>query len=226
MIPSLALFLSACSPTVRNPMPLDQLATETANSPFKEYLIQPGDQLDIKFYYNPELNEQITVRPDGRISLQLAGEIDAVGRTPANLTDLLTEKYSAELNDPKITVIVRTFNLQRIYVDGEVKNPGLFTLMEPTTILQSIAQAGGLKESARTKEIVLIRRSADNTFTSTVIDLETSLDGSSPQQDIALMPQDIIYVPRSRIANVNRWIDQYIRRNIPVPLSIGAAITP
>ena len=220
-----ALFLvSACTPAVRNPLPLDQLSDQAANIPSQEYRIQSGDQLDVKFFYNTELNEQITVRPDGRISLQLAGEIKAAGLTPAELTDLLIRKYAAELNNPKITVIVRSFTSQRIYVDGEVNKPGLVVLVAPTTVLQSIAQAGGLKDSARTDEVILIRRSADNKFTATMLNLETALDGSDAKQDIVLMPQDIIYVPRSHIANVNKWVDMYVRKNIPVTMGIGATV--
>jgi polysaccharide biosynthesis/export protein len=218
------LLLSACAPAVRNPLPLDQLTAQAAKTPLQEYRIQSGDLLDVKFYYNAELNEQITVRPDGRISLQLAGEIKAAGLTPAQLTDLLTRTYAPELKNPAITVIVRSFSLQRIYVDGEVYKPGLVNLVTPTTVLQSISQAGGLKDSARIDEIILIRQSADNKFTATMLNLEKALDGTDTKQDVILMPQDIIYVPKSHIANVNMWVDQYVRKNIPVTMGVGATV--
>jgi protein involved in polysaccharide export with SLBB domain len=218
------LLLNACTPAVKNPFPLDQLTSQASNNPPQEYRIQPGDQLDIKFFYNTELNEQITVRPDGRISLQLVGEIKAAGLTPAQLTDLLTKTYAAELNKPAITVIIRSFSLQRVFVDGEVNKPGLVILVAPTTALQSISQAGGLKDTARTDEVILIRQNADNKYTATMLNLEKALEGSDTKQDILLMPLDIIYVPRSHIANVNVWIDQYIRKNIPVPITVGGTI--
>lgn len=219
-----SLLLSACAPAVRNPLPLEQLTAQAAKTPLQEYRIQSGDLLDVKFYYNADLNEQITVRPDGRISLQLAGEIKAAGLTPAQLTDLLAKTYASELKNPAITVIVRSFSLQRIYVDGEVNKPGLVNLVAPTTVLQSISQAGGLKDTARTDEIILIRQGADNKFTATMLNLEKVLDGTDFKQDIALMPQDIIYVPKSHIANVNVWVDQYVRKNIPVTMGIGATV--
>ena len=84
-----------------------------------------GDQLEVKFFYNPELNEQVIVRPDGRISLQLANEIMVAGLTPLELTDLLKKKYSTEISKPEITIIVRTFTSQRVFVDGEVNRAGL-----------------------------------------------------------------------------------------------------
>jgi len=216
------LLLSSCTPAVRNPLPLVQLTEQAADIPPQEYRIQPGDLLDVKFFYNTELNEQITVRPDGRISLQLAGEIRAAGLTPAQLTDLLTRTYSAELRNPVITVIVRSFSAQRVYVDGEVNKPGQVNLVAPTTALQSISQAGGLKDTARTDEVIIIRRSVDNKYTATMLNLEKALDGTDAKQDIVLLPLDIIYVPRSHITNVNVWIDQYIRKNIPVSFSLGS----
>ena len=224
LFPILLLLLTACTATVRDPFPLDQLTTQAKIDPPVEYKIQPGDQLDVKFFYNPELNEQITVRPDGRISMQLVKEIMAAGMTPAQLTDLLTAKYGKELQQPELTVIVRSFNAQRIYVDGEVNKPGLVQLVDPTTVLQSISQAGGLKDTARTDEVILIRRSANNKFTATMLNLEKALDGTDTKQDIVLMPLDIIYVPRSHIANVNLWIDLYVRKNLPVTMGIGANV--
>jgi len=216
----LPLLLSGCRSAVRDPLPLDQFAAQAAIISTQEYLIQPGDQLDIKFFYNPELNEQITVRPDGRIALQLAGEIKTAGLTPAQLTAQLTKTYSAELNNPKITVIVRTFSSQRVYVDGEVNKPGLVVLTAPTTALQSIAQAGGLKDTARSNEVILIRRGADNRFMSTMLNLDKAIDGTDAAQNVPLVPYDVVYVPKSHIANADVWVDQYIRRMIPVAFAL------
>ena len=214
------ILLCACNSAITNPVPLNQITTQASNRPLQEYRIQPGDNLDVKFFYNKDLNEQIIVRPDGKISLQLVGELNAADLTPAQLTDELTRAYAVELNDPKITVIVRSFNSQRVYVDGEVNRPGLINLVIPTTALQSISQAGGLKDTARIDEIILIRRSADNTFTSTMLNLAKALDGTDMKQNIVLVSQDIIYVPKSHIANLDMWVDQYIRQLIPIPFSI------
>ena len=88
------------------------------------YVIHAGDQLDIKFFYNPELNESVVVRPDGKISLQLIDEIQAAGLQPAELDQKLTDLYSRELKKPVLTVIVRSFTGQRVYVGGEVMPGG------------------------------------------------------------------------------------------------------
>lgn len=218
------ILLTGCTPAVKNPSAIDNALMKTANNTLPEYRIQPGDQLDIKFFYNQELNEQITVRPDGRISLQLAKEITAAGMTPAQLNVLLTNTYAVDLENPEIAVIVRSFSAQRVYVDGEVNKPGLVTLVGPMTVLQTISQAGGLKDSARLNEVIIIRRATDNNFINMVVNLENMIDGTDKNQDIVLHPSDIIYVPKSHIANVNQWIDLYIRKNVPIPLGIGVGV--
>ncbi len=187
----------------------------------QEYKIHVGDRLDIKFFYNPELNEIVTVRPDGRIALQLVNEIIAVGMTPEELTKLLKENYSIEIKNPEIAVIVRSFGSQSIHVGGEVSNPGILTLVGPMTVLQSLTRAGGLKNTSRLDEIIVIRRNTDKRPVVIHVNLKKVIDGTDMRQDIILMPYDIVYVPKSQIANINQWVAQYIRNNIPIPISIN-----
>lgn len=190
----------------------------------KEYRIQPGDQLDIKLFYNPELNEQLTVRTDGRITLQLVNDVVAAGLTPAELTAVLTKAYAGDLANPKVAVIVRTSIADRVFVDGEVNRAGLITLTGPMTVLQSISQAGGMKDTAKMEEVIVLRKGDDGKMTAIPADLENVLQGAGAQQDILLRPNDIVYVPKSTISNVNSWIDQYIRKNIPLPIGLGYSL--
>jgi protein involved in polysaccharide export with SLBB domain len=213
----LCLLLAACGSTVRN-IPAAKPGDPRVSSPAvpgEEYRIQPGDMLDIKFFYSPELNEQMPVRPDGRIALQLAEEIQAAGLTPGELTTVLKEKYSRELRKPDVVVIVRTFGNQRIYVDGEVSKPGLFPLTGPTTVLQAIAQAGGFVYTGNTTDVVVIRRGAENQPVAMLVNMEKVYDGTDMGQDIYLRPFDIVYVPKTAIANANLWIEQYLTRMVP-----------
>ena len=126
------------------------------------YTIAPGDELDIKFFFNPELNETITVRPDGMISLQLIDEIQAAGLQPAELDQKLTDLYSRELRKPVLTVIVRSFTRQRVYVGGEVNTPGLIELSGGLTALQAVFQSAGFKETADPAETLVIRKGENN----------------------------------------------------------------
>uniref|UniRef100_C6E400 Polysaccharide export protein n=1 Tax=Geobacter sp. (strain M21) TaxID=443144 RepID=C6E400_GEOSM len=185
-----------------------------------EYRIQPGDLLDVKFFYNPELNESLTVRPDGRITLQLVNDVVAAGLTPAELTTNLTKAYAPELTSPRIAVIVKTSVLERVFVDGEVFRAGLVSLVGPTTVLQAISQAGGMKDSAKSGEVLLVRKAADNSTQVMRLDVKKLREGVATQ-DILLRPNDIVYVPKSTIANINTWIDMYIRKNVPLPVGIG-----
>jgi polysaccharide biosynthesis/export protein len=194
--------------------------------PTGEYRIQIGDALDIKFFYHPELNESVIVRPDGRISLQLVYEVQAAGLSPEQLRQILREKYEPQISKPEIAIIVRSFNAQKVYVDGEVAKPGLVPLAGPMTVLQSIASAGGLKDTARSNEIILIRRGPENRPATMLVNVQKAIDGSDPTQDLSLQPADIVFVPKSPIANVNLWIDQYIRKNIPINFGLYYNLVP
>jgi protein involved in polysaccharide export with SLBB domain len=219
---SAVIFLISCaSPVVKNPTPIsrDQRPYST-----DEYRIQIGDVLDVKFYYNPELNDSVTVRPDGRISLQLAPEVMAAGITPIDLAGQLRERYRSELRNPQVTVIVRSFGSQRMFVDGEVGAPGLVTLTGPLTVMQAIAESGGFKDTARYNEVLVIRRTAAKKPHVMTINLENAINGTDLGQDIFVLPFDIVYVPKSPIANVNVWVDQYIRKMIPIPFGFGWTI--
>ena len=220
LIGVLVASLSASGTAATSGPPQAPQGSPPAAAADSEYRIQVGDQLDIKFFFNPELNEQVTVRPDGRISLQLIPELVVSDMTPAALTKQLTQLYATDLKQPRVTVIVRGFGSQRVFVDGEVGKPGMVPILGLMTALQAIAEAGGMTKTARQSEVIVIRRGAPGKPITFSVDLKKAHDGSDLSQDIALAPFDIIYVPRSRVANVNLWMDQYIRQNIPIPFSI------
>jgi protein involved in polysaccharide export with SLBB domain len=192
-----------------------------ARAPGPEYRIQIGDRLEIKFFYSPELNEQVIVRPDGRISLQLIPELEVTNLTLAMLAKQLTERYAADLNQPQVTVMVREFGTQRVFVDGEVGTPGMVPILGRMTALQAISQAGGMKDTARSTEVIVIRRGPGDAPVAFKADLKKARDGGDLAQDVILAPLDIIYVPRSRIANVNLFVDQYIRKVLPFDWVVG-----
>lgn len=213
---AIPLAITACGgPVVKNPTPVASVKAITP-IPEPQYNIQAGDNLEFKFFYNPELNEAITVRPDGRVSLQLVGEVTAAGRTPSEFENELKEKYANFLATPEVTVIVRSFSAHKIYVDGEVNKPGVVDLNGRMTTLQSIIYAGGLKQTARVNEVVLIRRGMGAAPQAIPVDLEKVIDGTDITQDVFLAPYDIVYVPRSSIANANLWVEQYLRNTILV----------
>ena len=175
------------------------------------YSIQPGDELDIKFFYNPELNEVVTVRPDGMITLQLIDDVEVAGMAPAELDALLTKKYAKELRKPVLSVIVRTFSGQRVFVGGEVARPGLISLAPRMHPVQAIFQAGGFRDTAKPEAALVIRKGEENKPIPFQLDLKNAMNGKGEAASFELQPNDIVYIPKSNIAKVNEFVDNYIR---------------
>lgn len=208
--------------------PVHNASTITATVPpagAGPYRIGIGDDLEVKSFYNPELDEKATVRPDGKIALPLVGDIVAAGKTPEELANELTQKYSTELRQPQVSVLMRTFSAQRVYVAGQVNKAGLVPLAGPLTVLQAIAASEGFQQDARLDEVYVIRRGEGNRPMVAKVDLKAVMHGDIAQ-DMLLTAYDIVYVPRSRIANVNRWVDQYIRKMIPVDFTFAYRVDP
>ena len=133
--------------------------TEQAPPPaYRPYRIQVGDMFDVKVYNNPDLCENLVVRPDGRVSLLLANEVQAAGLTPAELGHVITGMYAKRLHNPEIAIIMRKFAGNRVYVGGEVNSPTEVLIEGSLTLLQAIYKAGGFKEeTAKLKSVVLLR---------------------------------------------------------------------
>jgi protein involved in polysaccharide export with SLBB domain len=178
-----------------------------------DYLIQPGDQLDIKFFYNPELNETVIVRPDGKISLQLVDELKAAGVSPAQLDQLLTTVYARELREPELTVIVRQPNaqVQQVYVGGEVGRPGMVPLIGNMTPLQAIIQAQGFSETANMEEVVIIRKGPNAEPIPYRMNVQDMVDGEPSISTFTLNSLDVIYVSKSKIAEINKFVREYLK---------------
>jgi len=174
----------------------------------------PGDVLEIRFFYNPELNDSQTVRPDGKITLQLVGEVAVQGKTPEELRGELKQLFALELRKPEVTVIVRSLFDRRVYVGGEVRTPGLILVPGRMTALEAIMQAGGFDMRAANLNNVVIIRHKDGKRYGCALNFKEILQGKEGQL-FYLEPQDIVYVPRTDIVKVNQWIDQYINKIIP-----------
>jgi len=122
-----------------------------------EYKVGPGDKLRIEVYKDPQLSQSVQVRPDGKITLPLVGDMEATGRTPIELRDTIAKSLRDYVNNPTVTVIVVEALASQVFVMGEVNHPGTMQLHGPTTILQALAMAGGFKEFANTKDVKVLR---------------------------------------------------------------------
>lgn len=185
-----------------------------------EYVLQPYDTLEIKYFYNPELNDTVTIRPDGKISLQMIDEVRAAGLTPAQLDELLTQKYGLLLNRVMITVIVRTFTDQKVYVGGEVFLPQVVTLTGRMNAIQAVFLAGGFKPDAKISNVIIVSRGPDNKPIAREVNLKRAIDGSLDFDEYRLKPFDIVYVPQTRIASIDQFLS-HIYRFIPPQVGFG-----
>lgn len=181
-----------------------------------DYRITPGDELALHFDFMPEMNATQTVRPDGRIDLPLIGTQQAAGLTADQLRDQLHTAYAAKVRRPDLSIdIVRGFANQQVFVGGEVTRPGVQRLTPSMTALQAILVAEGFRDTANPGKVAILRRGPDGGAQVIPVDVDAVMDLKEGSSDVALQPFDVVLVPRSTIANIDLWIDQYIRRVIP-----------
>ncbi len=214
----LCLSATACvAPGPRQPMDLPTTASsspEPADLP--AYRIQIADRLQIRFYRNPELDQEVVVRPDGKISLPFIDDVLCAGSTPRDLDRLLTKQYAGELSIPDITVIVLEFGAQKVYVTGQVYKPGLYELIGQKTVYQLIKEAGGFDIGARRTHVVLIRRMPDGEYIGRRLNLKEVEYGRDPGADVPLQPGDMVHIPNNAISNMGEFVTLYIRNLLPV----------
>jgi polysaccharide export outer membrane protein len=217
-----ALMLTAfgCGGSINPAVTMEQMASEPSN----DQMLAPGDVVEIKFLYNSELDQKdVRVRPDGKIALPLIGDITAQGKDINVLQEELNRTYAAELKKPAVTLTAKTLRNSRVYVGGEVNKPGDIEVPGRLTAFEAIGQAGGFKtETAETSTVVVIRTRYGKHY-GTAINMKEALAGKE-MQPFYLRPGDVVYVPQTRIAKVNQWIEQHINRIMPrIPVSMAAS---
>ena len=185
------------------------------------YRVQVNDVLEFLFFKNTELNQTRTVGPDGEVSLQLVGRVRVGGRTTNEIAEELTTRYAKDLVEPQVTVAIKEFSGLKVYVGGEVNTPGIQVYRGGLSALQAILAAGGFKKSASLKSVVLIRKGDGGRPSGTVVDQSRVLKKAEFDRDVALAPSDIVFVPRSGIANVNLVVEQFFQNNLPIPVYLG-----
>lgn len=201
-------------PQVPTAMPMPAGAPTATAAPYR---IVPNDVLQIRFFYNKELNVSGPVRPDGYVTLDLVGDVMAAGRTPAELAAQLREDFAPHIPHPEVQVIVRDFAAQLVYVDGEVMTPGAVPIKGPLTALQAVASRGGAKNTASLGNAVLIRYVGTDEGLIQKVDLTGVLKGQAP--DVLLQPYDVVFLPLTPIAQLNIWVEKYINRMVPSSVS-------
>lgn len=158
-----------------------------------EYLIGREDVITVDVWKDPALSARVPVRPDGKVSLPMIGDIDAEGRTASALKREITERLAPFVEQPVVSVMVSEINAQRFYVLGEVAHPGAFPVRGPITVIQALALAGGPTEFANPRKVVVIRRGKGGKEQRFKVDTKDVLAGNAPA--LALQGGDTVYVP-------------------------------
>ena len=208
----IAIQLNGCATTKTTEItPIDVRQIDSTN---EDYYLRAGDTLEIRFFITPELNTILTIRPDGYISLELLDDIKAEGLTVPELDEILTKEYEKQLNKAMLTVIVKDTAGQTFYVGGEVGAPKELTITGKINALQAIFRAGGFKVDANKSEVVIISRGPDHKPVARKVNLKNALKGKVPENEYLLRPFDIVYVPKTRLAEIDDFT-AHIYRIIP-----------
>lgn len=192
------------------------------DTPKTPYKIEPGDDLSVVMPFNPELNYEAVVDPKGGLTMPLVGTIQAGGLTVDEAGRDINRALALKgiTDDAYASVSVRTY-AGRIYVGGQVKKPGAVPMQSDMDVLQAITAAGGLMDTARTGEVVVIRRSPDGRPMLRSVNLTALIRRADPQQSVALQPSDTIFVPETSSVEADQWVDRYITRIVPFNQSIN-----
>ena len=159
-----------------------------------DYVVGAEDVLSVVFWRERDMSADVLVRPDGRISLPLLNDVEVAGLTPDQVRERVTELARKFVEEPSATVVVKQINSRKVYITGNVERPGPFPLLRPTTILQLISLAGGLKEFAKSGDIVVVRvdGAQQATFPFNYDDVKNR---KNLTQNILLKPGDTVIVP-------------------------------
>ena len=160
-----------------------------------DYLIGPEDVLSISVWKDPELSGSVPVRPDGRITVPLLGELVASGQTPSQLAAEIRGKLKNYVVDPEVQVIVTQVKSHSFNVVGKVMKPGAYDLAKPTTILDSVALAGGFQDFAKLNKIYVLRKMPDGSQKMLPFDYKLVIKGRRLDQNIELQSGDTVVVP-------------------------------
>lgn len=178
-----------------------------------DYLLYPGDEIDIRTPTAPELNQSLRIGPDGRIAMPMVGQLMAADRSIPELEADLAEAYAPVLRRPEVEVVLRQAAPLKVWVDGEVAQPGVYDMPGDIDAWQAVIMAGGFRPTAKRDEVVLIRRGPGGVRMMRTVDLR-----ARGGEHVALRRSDILFVPRSGLGELAAFMTQ-IRDALPIGFS-------
>lgn len=159
-----------------------------------DYVIGPDDQLSVVFWRDKDMSADVTVRPDGKITLPLLNDVQAAGLSPDQLRQKVADEAKRYVEDPQPTIVVKQINSRKVFITGQVTKPGPYQIMAPTTVLQLISMSGGLTEYAHSKKITIMR-TENGRQVAYHFNYKDVAAGKNMKQNIELKPGDTVVVP-------------------------------
>jgi len=170
------------------------------------YRLQRSDVVEIQFPFSPELDETVTVQPDGFVSLRGARAVYAEGATVTQLEEIVRHAYTGILHEPEVTVLLREFDKPYFIAAGEVVHPGKYELRSDTTVTEAVAIAGGFTSGAKHSQVILFRRNPGDLVETHLLDVKSMLKHKDLQEDIHLRPGDMLFAPQNLISKIKPYM--------------------
>ena len=183
-----------------------QVAPRLTTVTEERYRLQPGDVFEVQYRYSPEFNQTVTVQPDGYVSLEVGGDLKVAGLTIEQARLAILKKASVRLQDPVATLVLKEFQKPYFVIAGEVSLPGKIEMRERVTALQAIMLAGGMKEGARSSQVVVFRSINTDTAEVKLLNLKSIRSTADLENDLTLQPGDMVFVPRDKISKIERFM--------------------
>ncbi len=174
--------------------PSSVTSSATGSSP-DDFVIGSEDMLAVNVWKEPEVSRAVQVRPDGKISLPLVGELQAGGQTPRQLEKDIASKLQSYISEPEVTVIVQEIKSKRFNILGMVVRPGSYPLASSATVLDAIALAGGFRDFAKQKSIYVLRHNPQGGESRLPFNYKEVIKGKNSNQNVALKAGDTVVVP-------------------------------
>jgi polysaccharide export outer membrane protein len=229
MILALTAPLVACGSTSEVYAPAPRPTAQFADVPYATwsdeepaYRLFPGDELDVLVPSAPELNKTVVVQPDGRVSLPLIDPVEVADRPVVIAEALISTAYASQLLHPAVSISVRPAPL-KVFVGGEVDRPGVYDMPGDINALQAVLMAGGFKDTAKRGQVVVIRRGPSGKPMMRTVDLLHAISDPSHFDMAPLRRFDIIYVPKTGVAETDLFVQQYVRDAVPFSLGFSYA---
>ncbi len=170
------------------------------------YRLQKSDVVELQFTFSPELDETVTLQPDGFIPLKNSRQVFAEGTTVSELEEVVRRAYSGILRQPEVTVLLREFDKPYFIAAGEVVRPGKYELRSDTTVTEAVAIAGGFTTRAKHSQVVLFRRASGDLVETHLLDVKSVLKRRTLQEDIHLRPGDMVFAPQNLISKIKPYL--------------------